>query len=67
MELNKTKNTSTIYLKFHRYKEFKNKIETVKDLIDELTELGEDYSIFQNAKISHKKLKSIKKDLENVG
>ena len=67
MEFDKTKNTSTIYLRYHRYKKFKNKIEELKNLIDELTDLGEDYSIFQNAKISHKKLKSIKKDLENIG
>ena len=67
MELDKTKNKATIYLRYHRYKKFKNKIEELKDLIDELTDLGEDYSIFQNAKISHKSLKKIQRDLKNVG
>jgi len=48
-------------------KEVKRIIWDMKEYVDKLVDVGEDYSIFQNAKASAKALKQIKKLLKNVG
>ena len=48
-------------------KEVKNIIWDMKEYVDKLVKVGEDFSIFQNAKASAKALKQIQKLLRNVG
>ena len=48
-------------------KEVKNIIWDMKEYVDKLVKVGEDFSIFQNAKASAKALKKIQKLLRNVG
>jgi len=48
-------------------KEVKNIIWDMKEYVDKLVKVGEDYEIFQNAKSSAKALKQIQKLLKQVG
>ena len=48
-------------------KEVKNIIWDMKEYVDKLVKVGEDYEIFQNAKASAKALKKIQKLLKQVG
>jgi hypothetical protein len=48
-------------------KEVKNIVWDMKEYVDKLVKVGEDYGIFQNAKASAKALKQIQKLLRNVG
>ena len=48
-------------------KEVKNIVWDMKEYVDKLVKVGEDFSIFQNAKASAKALKQIQKLLRNVG
>ena len=48
-------------------KEVKNIVWDMKEYVDKLVKVGEDFSIFQNAKSSAKALKQIQKLLKNVG
>ena len=48
-------------------KEVKNIVWDMKEYVDKLVKVGEDFSIFQNAKASAKALKQIQKLLKNVG
>ena len=48
-------------------KEVKNIVWDMKEYVDKLVKVGEDYGIFQNAKASAKALKKIQKLLRNVG
>ena len=48
-------------------KEVKNIIWDMKEYVDKLVKVGEDFSIFQSAKASAKALKKIQKLLRNVG
>ena len=51
----------------HReYKKIHNMLDQTRDTVDELVNVGEDYSVFQNAKASSKALKQIQKSLRNV-
>ena len=47
-------------------KEVKNIIWDMKEYVDKLVKVGEDFSIFQNAKASARALKKIQKLLRNV-
>jgi hypothetical protein len=44
----------------------KKKLELVKQLISELTELGEDYAHFQSAQHAHRTLKKIRKQINTI-
>ena len=48
-------------------KEVKNIVWDMKEYVDKLVKVGEDFSIFQSAKASAKALKQIQKLLRNVG
>ena len=48
-------------------KHVKRAINDMKDWVDKLVKVGEDYEIFQSAKASAKALKQIQKLLRNVG
>lgn len=54
-------------IKESKIKEYYNHLRNIEEVIDELVELGVNYQIFMNAKISHKKLKEIQKALTYVG
>jgi hypothetical protein len=44
----------------------RKKLELAKQLINELTELGEDYAHFQSAQHAHKTLKKIRKQINTI-
>ena len=48
-------------------KEVKRIVWDMKDYVDKLVKVGEDYELFQSAKASAKALKQIQKLLRNVG
>ena len=48
-------------------KEVRNIVWDMKEYVDKLVKVGEDYEIFQSAKSSAKALKQIQKLLKNVG
>ena len=48
------------------YKKIHKMLDQTRDIIDKLVKIGEDYSVFQNAKASSKALKQIQKLLRNV-
>ena len=48
-------------------KEVRNIVWDMKEYVDKLVKVGEDFSIFQSAKSSAKALKQIQKLLKNVG
>ena len=48
-------------------KHVKRAIYDMKDWVDKLVKVGEDYELFQSAKASAKALKQIQKLLKNVG
>ena len=47
--------------------ETRDKLYELRQMIDNLVELGPDYAHFMNAQIAHKNLKKIKKLLEYIG
>ena len=44
----------------------KQKLELAKQLINELTELGEDYAHFQSAQYAHRTLKKMRKQINTI-
>ena len=62
-ELNELKPGESSY---SEYKTVHKTLDQTRDIVDELVKVGEDYSVFQNAKASSKALKQIQKLLRNV-
>ena len=53
-------------MKSEVYKNPKDKLYHVRDLLKELIDIGEDYGSFQSAKLTHRYLKKAYKNLENL-
>ena len=62
-ELNELKPGESSY---GEYKKIHKMLDQTRDIVDTLVKVGEDYSVFQNAKASSKALKQIQKLLRNV-
>ena len=62
-ELNELKPGESSY---REYKKIHKMLDQTRDIVDELVKVGEDYSVFQNAKASSKALNQMQKLLRNV-
>ena len=63
----KKKNEGKLTEASYSSKEVKRIVWDMKDYVDKLVKVGEDYELFQSAKASAKALKQIQKLLKNVG